>query len=702
MPINFPNNPSLNQLYDYDNKTWEWNGVYWEVYSALTSYVSTSTFNNYTGVTQPLIYNSITGGTYSGGTLYLINNSGATIQITGFTAGGLSGDYLPLSGGTVSGGTRFTSGLSANTISATTYLNLPVDVFVTGGTYTSGEITFRNITGGTFTVTGIPSGNGGGGGIVYYLNLSNSQTPYREFSPIPTTAAQQSSGVSISNGSTATISEFLTPVGYPNALILPGGIWSFYLHSNKSNSNAIFQIFAEVYIRTSGGTETFLFQTDSESVLSTSPAIEMQICDAYFSGTPLNVSDRLLVKVRATNTSNQTHTITLFTEGSQQYSYATTTFSILGLTCDTLSGCSIIQTIQSDISNKYDKSGGTINGNAFIDGGLTANTISATTYQNLPTDIRVTGATYSDNTFTFINNTGSTFDVSFNTVTGLTANTISATTYQNLPTDIRVTGATYSDNTFTFINNTGGTFDVSFNTVTGLTANTISATTYQNLPVSAVTSGSGISAVTSNGVVTVTNLSPDQTVTITGGTNIQIEGTYPNFGVNFTGTTGGGSFTGGTVSGATNFTGGLSANTISATTISGNTLFGDGANLTGIPRTGQITSIFDGLGGVVQTGIGRNYITIPYTGTLTGWTIFSSVVGTIDIDFYDDNYANFPPTSADTIFTSINRPKLTNTNKNQATGLNIPLTSGDILIPEVLSVTGCTNVVVNLQIIRTT
>jgi hypothetical protein len=654
MPINFPNNPSLNQLYDYDNKTWEWNGVYWEVYSALTSYVSTSTFNNYTGVTQPLIYNSITGGTYSGGTLYLINNSGATIQITGFTAGGLSGDYLPLSGGTVSGGTRFTSGLSANTISATTYLNLPVDVFVTGGTYTSGEITFRNITGGTFTVTGIPSGNGGGGGIVYYLNLSNSQTPYREFSPIPTTAAQQSSGVSISNGSTATISEFLTPVGYPNALILPGGIWSFYLHSNKSNSNAIFQIFAEVYKRTSGGTETFLFQTDSESVLSNSPAIEMQICDAYFSGTPLNVSDRLLVKVRATNTSNQTHTITLFTEGSQQYSYATTTFSILGLTCDNLSGCSVIQTIQSDISNKYDKSGGTINGNAFINGGLTATTISATTYQNLPTDVRVTGATY-------------------------------------------------SDNTFTFINNTGGTFDVSFNTVTGLTANTISATTYQNLPVSAVTSGSGISAVTSNGVVTVTNLSPDQTVVITGGTNIQIEGSYPNFGVNFTGATGGGgSFTGGTVSGETNFTNGLTANTISATTITGDTYFGDGSNLTGIPRNGQIISIFDGLGGVVQTGIGRNYITIPYTGTLTGWTIFSSVVGTIDIDFYDDNYANFPPTSADTIFTSINRPKLTNTNKNQATGLNIPLTSGDILIPEVLSVTGCTNVVVNLQIIRTT
>jgi hypothetical protein len=56
---------------------------------------------------------------------------------------------------------------------------------------------------------------------------------------------------------------------------------------------------------------------------------------------------------------------------------------------------------------------------------------------------------------------------------GLTANTISATTYQNLPTDIRVTGATYSNNTFTYTNNTGGTFNVNFNTVTGLTINGI-------------------------------------------------------------------------------------------------------------------------------------------------------------------------------------------------------------------------------------
>ncbi len=83
------------------------------------------------------------------------------------------------------------------------------------------------------------------------------------------------------------------------------------------------------------------------------------------------------------------------------------------------------------------------------------------------------------------------------TMTGtLYVPTISATTYQNLPIDVSVTGGTYSSGTATFTNNTGGTFDVTgfstgggtdftggtvsgeTNFTNGLTANTISATTY--------------------------------------------------------------------------------------------------------------------------------------------------------------------------------------------------------------------------------
>jgi len=127
----------------------------------------TVTISGGTGIT--------TGGTYPNFTL--VNSApdqtvtitgGTNVQIAGtypnfgvnFT-GQTSFPYLPLSGGTVTGGTIFTNGLTANTISATTYLNLPVstDVFVTGGTYSNGDATFTNNTGGTFNVNGFYTGD---------------------------------------------------------------------------------------------------------------------------------------------------------------------------------------------------------------------------------------------------------------------------------------------------------------------------------------------------------------------------------------------------------------------------------------------------------------------------------------------------------------------------------------------------------------
>jgi hypothetical protein len=319
----------------------------------------------------------VTGGTYNNGSATFTNNTGGTFTVTGFsTSTGTS-----FTGGTVSGATNFTDGLSANTISATTYQNLPQDIFVTGGTYTSGNAIFTNNSGGTFTVTGFAVG--GGGGQTFYLNLSQSQGGNRLLSTTASTASEQTSGVTISNGVTSTIASFQSqPL---NITLLPGGVWGFYLHSYKENSNASFNIFVELYKITSGGTQTLLFTTDPAPVTTNSPNPSMQLSDGYFSGTPLSVSDSIVAVVRATNTSNQSHIITLVTEGTSHYSYVVSTIPTQqGLTCDTLSGCSIIQTIQTDVLNKLDKIGGTITGNLIINSGLTANTISATTYSNLP------------------------------------------------------------------------------------------------------------------------------------------------------------------------------------------------------------------------------------------------------------------------------------------------------------------------------
>jgi hypothetical protein len=126
-----------------------------------------------------------------------------------------------------------------------------------------------------------------------------------------------------------------------------------------------------------------------------------------------------------------------------------------------------INNLQTSLDSKFDKSGGTINGDLNVTGNtivqsLTATTISATTYDNLPLDIYVTGGTYNGGTATFTNNNGVPFDV-----TGFTS------------TDTFVTGFTYSSNTLTIQQNQNETdLNVIIDVMTGLTVNgTLSATT---------------------------------------------------------------------------------------------------------------------------------------------------------------------------------------------------------------------------------
>lgn len=97
--------------------------------------INTNFSANTSGVGSP-IQNGL--NTYTGGTV-----SAQTINVSALTI-----DNIYVSGNSI-----------FNSISATTYLNLPIDVYVTGGTYSAGSTTFRNNTGGTFTVTGYFTGD---------------------------------------------------------------------------------------------------------------------------------------------------------------------------------------------------------------------------------------------------------------------------------------------------------------------------------------------------------------------------------------------------------------------------------------------------------------------------------------------------------------------------------------------------------------
>jgi hypothetical protein len=109
--------------------------------------VQIPTFTAYTATTQPLILNSVTGGTYSGGTLYLINNSGSTIPISGFTTGGTSTTDTFVTGFTLSSNTitlsqNRTDSYSSFTISLSAYTGSSVS----GLTYYVSASTPNNVT----------------------------------------------------------------------------------------------------------------------------------------------------------------------------------------------------------------------------------------------------------------------------------------------------------------------------------------------------------------------------------------------------------------------------------------------------------------------------------------------------------------------------------------------------------------------------
>jgi hypothetical protein len=149
-----------------------------------------------------------------------------------------------------------------------------------------------------------------------------------------------------------------------------------------------------------------------------------------------------------------------------------------------------------------DISGTTIQTNGFIgnNNGITATTVSATTYYNLPLDIRVTGSSFNPATYylTLTRNDGVTITSNLSilatdmTVTGGTYNintgivtftnnsggTFNVTGFTSGMTDTFVTGGTYSAGTAVFNNNKGITFNVTgftsgnINLLNGLTANT--------------------------------------------------------------------------------------------------------------------------------------------------------------------------------------------------------------------------------------
>lgn len=128
----------------------------------------------------------------------------------------------------------------------------------------------------------------------------------------------------------------------------------------------------------------------------------------------------------------------------------------------------------------------------------------------------------------------------------------------------------------------------------------------------------------------------------------------------------------------------------------------DGKAATTHSHTGAVQVHFRGGGVALTTSVDPVMVQIPYSGTITGWTILGDQAGSVSIDIQKDSYANYPPTGGDSIVASA-PPTVTSAVKNTSTtltGWTTAVSSGDVLRFVLNSVSGFVNLDVTLNVTR--
>jgi hypothetical protein len=113
----------------------------------------------------------------------------------------------------------------------------------------------------------------------------------------------------------------------------------------------------------------------------------------------------------------------------------------------------------------------------------------------------------------------------------------------------------------------------------------------------------------------------------------------------------------------------------------------------------SITFIIDGGGSAITTGQ-KGHLEIPFDCEIERVTLLADQTGSIVIDIWKDTYANFPPTSADSICGG-NKPTISNAQKYQdstLTGWTKTINAGDILAFNVDSAATITRVTLALKV----
>ena len=161
---------------------------------------------------------------------------------------------------------------------------------------------------GDGTLADFPSSGGGGSSVSYYLNGGTSQgtiggTTYYEMSK----TADTGTGVDFTKTGDGFIVAFLTDANDPAQLNIPAGNWNYEIYASMSANGGTPQMYAELYKY--DGTTFTLISTSSNEILYDGTNLNLYTFGMTVPATTLALTDRLAIKLYATNSGGKTTTV---------------------------------------------------------------------------------------------------------------------------------------------------------------------------------------------------------------------------------------------------------------------------------------------------------------------------------------------------------------------------------------------------------
>lgn len=134
---------------------------------------------------------------------------------------------------------------------------------------------------------------------IYMFSATNSGISGYKSMPLLSNfiAGAESSTSQIVTTSPTLIEEFATPSGYPNTTSIPTGVIQIHYETEKVAGSNNYYSYAEIYKRTSGGTETLIATSDNSTETSVNTRVQVTVAAYLSSIISLATTDRIVVKI---------------------------------------------------------------------------------------------------------------------------------------------------------------------------------------------------------------------------------------------------------------------------------------------------------------------------------------------------------------------------------------------------------------------